>query len=102
MIDAVPADQLDDAVDALVQRMSGVPTNQLVMQKMMINQAYDNMGLQSTQNMAVLFDGITRHSPEDAGSSTSPRNTAFPRPSNGGTPAGSCPTAAARFRPSTR
>lgn len=64
VIDAVPADQLDDAVDALVQRMSGVPTNQLVMQKMMINQAYDNMGLQSTQNMAVLFDGITRHSPE--------------------------------------
>jgi enoyl-CoA hydratase len=34
------------------------------MQKMMINQAYDNMGLQTTQNLAVLFDGITRHSPE--------------------------------------
>lgn len=64
VIDAVPADRLDEAVDALVQRMSGVPINQLVMQKMMINQAYDNMGLQSTQNMAVLFDGITRHSPE--------------------------------------
>jgi enoyl-CoA hydratase len=44
--------------------MAGVPINQLVMQKLMINQAYDNMGLQSTQNMAVLFDGITRHSPE--------------------------------------
>ena len=64
VIDAVPEAELDDTVDHLVQRMSGVPTNQLVMQKMMINQAYDNMGLQSTQNMAVLFDGITRHSPE--------------------------------------
>lgn len=64
VIDAVPADELDSAVDTLVDRMSGVPTNQLVMQKMMINQAFDNMGLQSTQNMAVLFDGITRHSPE--------------------------------------
>ncbi|CAM3889916.1 crotonase/enoyl-CoA hydratase family protein [Tsukamurella ocularis] len=64
VIDAVPADELDATVERLVDRMAGVPTNQLVMQKLMINQAYDNMGLQSTQNMAVLFDGITRHSPE--------------------------------------
>jgi enoyl-CoA hydratase len=64
VIDAVPSDELDEAVERLVGRMAGVPINQLVMQKMMINQAYDNMGLQSTQNMAVLFDGITRHSPE--------------------------------------
>ena len=64
VIDAVPEEELEDAVEKLVDRMAGVPTNQLVMQKMMINQAYDNMGLQSTQNLAVLFDGITRHSPE--------------------------------------
>lgn len=64
VLDAVPEDELDAAVDALAERMAGVPINQLVMQKMMINQAYDNMGLQSTQNMAILFDGITRHSPE--------------------------------------
>lgn len=64
VVDAVPGDELDEAVERLVDRMAGVPINQLVMQKMMINQAYDNMGLQSTQNMAVLFDGITRHSPE--------------------------------------
>lgn len=64
VIDAVPADQLDAAVDRLVDRMAGIPINQLVMQKMMINQALDNMGLQSTQNLAILFDGITRHSPE--------------------------------------
>ncbi|MEU4311060.1 crotonase/enoyl-CoA hydratase family protein [Nocardia sp. NPDC024068] len=64
VIDAVPAAELDTAVEELVDRMAGIPTNQLVMQKMMINQAYDNMGLQTTQNLAVLFDGITRHSPE--------------------------------------
>jgi enoyl-CoA hydratase len=34
------------------------------MQKLMINQAYDNMGLQGTQLLATLFDGIARHSPE--------------------------------------
>lgn len=64
VIDAVPEAELDAAVEKLADRIAGVPINQLVMQKMMINQAYDNMGLQTTQNLAILFDGITRHSPE--------------------------------------
>ena len=63
---AVPRKDLDRAVDALAKRMAGVPKNQLMMQKLMINQAYENMGLASTQAMATLFDGITRHSPEGA------------------------------------
>ena len=62
--EAVPARELDAAVDALAQRMAGVPKNQLMMQKLMINQAYENMGLATTQMFATLFDGITRHSPE--------------------------------------
>jgi enoyl-CoA hydratase len=62
--DAVPAAKLDAAVESLAARMAGVPKNQLMMQKLMINQAYENMGMQTTQMMATLFDGITRHSPE--------------------------------------
>ena len=62
--ESVPADELDAAVEALADRMAAVPTNQLVMQKLMINQAYDNMGLQGTQLLATLFDGIARHTPE--------------------------------------
>lgn len=61
---AVPEAELDAEVETLARRMAGVPKNQLMMQKLMINQAYDNMGLESTQMMATLFDGITRHSPE--------------------------------------
>ncbi len=64
VLEAVPADQLDDRVEELADRMAGVPVNQLVMQKLMVNQAYDNMGLQGTQLLATVFDGITRHSPE--------------------------------------
>jgi enoyl-CoA hydratase len=64
VIDAVPAEELDDAVERLAGRMASVPANQLAMQKLMVNQALDNMGLQSTQTIATLFDGITRHSPE--------------------------------------
>ena len=61
---AVPRRLLDKTVDALARRMAGVPKNQLMMQKLMINQAYENMGLANTQMIATLFDGITRHSPE--------------------------------------
>jgi enoyl-CoA hydratase len=64
ILEAVPEAGLDAAVERLAQRMAGVPRNQLMMQKLMINQAYDNMGLANTQLIATVFDGITRHTPE--------------------------------------
>ena len=64
VVESVPAAELDEAVERLADRIAGVPINQLAMQKLMINQAFDNMGLQGTQVLATLFDGITRHSPE--------------------------------------
>jgi len=64
VIDAVPSRRLDERVDALAERMAGVPRNQLMMQKLMINQAIDAMGLANTQMIATVFDGITRHTPE--------------------------------------
>ena len=63
-LEAVAPGRLDAAVEELADRMAGMPTNQLVMQKLMVNQAYDNMGLSGTQTLATFFDGITRHSPE--------------------------------------
>ncbi len=62
--EAVPAAELEARVEALVQRMASVPKNQLMMQKLMVNQAYENMGMASTQLIATLFDGIARHTPE--------------------------------------
>jgi len=64
VFEAVPATDLDRTVDALAERMASVPKNQLMMQKLMINQAYENMGIANTQMIATLFDGITRHSAE--------------------------------------
>jgi enoyl-CoA hydratase len=64
VVESVPPGELDSKVEALTDRIASVPINQLAMQKLMINQAYDNMGLQGTQLLATLFDGITRHSPE--------------------------------------
>jgi enoyl-CoA hydratase len=62
--DAVPVAELDAAVQSLCDRIKGVPRNQLMMSKLVVNQAYENMGLASTQMLANFFDGIARHSPE--------------------------------------
>jgi enoyl-CoA hydratase len=63
-LEAVPADELDAAVARLVGRLRGVPRNQLMMTKTVVNQAYENMGLNNTQMFATFFDGVARHSPE--------------------------------------
>lgn len=62
--EAVPADRLDETVERLVSRIASVPRNQLIMHKMLVNQAYDHMGLGGTQMLATWFDGIARHTPE--------------------------------------
>ncbi|MCH8883698.1 MAG: crotonase/enoyl-CoA hydratase family protein [SAR324 cluster bacterium] len=64
VVDAVPLAELDARVEALADRMAGIPKNQLMMQKLVINQAFDNMGLANTQMIATFFDGVARHSPE--------------------------------------
>ena len=64
VLKAVPPDKLDEEVEDLAHRMASVPQNQLMMQKLMVNQALTNMGLHTTQMIATIFDGITRHSPE--------------------------------------
>ena len=59
-----PLARLDAVVKKLAERMAGVPKNQLMMHKLVINQAIEHMGLEQTQMFATVFDGITRHSPE--------------------------------------
>lgn len=63
-LEAVPLEDLDAAVGRLVGRLQGVPRNQLMMTKTVVNQAYENMGLNNTQMFATFFDGVARHSPE--------------------------------------
>ncbi|CAK9043598.1 3-hydroxypropionyl-coenzyme A dehydratase (3-hydroxypropionyl-CoA dehydratase) [Durusdinium trenchii] len=54
---------LDQRTEELAQRMSSIPRNQLIMQKMVINQSIE-ASMAATQRLATLFDGVTRHSPE--------------------------------------
>src|SRR5690606_34026632 len=58
VLKAGPASELDAEVGWLAERMASVPVNQLMMQKLVINQAIEAMGLKQTQMFATLFDGI--------------------------------------------
>ena len=62
--EAVPADELDAAALALAQRVALLPRNQLHMMKLLVNQAYEQMGLRVTQLIGTLLDGDARHTPE--------------------------------------
>jgi len=66
VLEAVPESELNSRVVALATRIAAVPKNQLMMVKLMVNQAVESMGLAQTQMFATLFDGIARHSPEGA------------------------------------
>ena len=74
---SVPADELDAEVERLAERMTSVPVNQLMMQKLVINQAIEAMGLSATQRLATVFDGITRHSPEGMAFKTRAENVGW-------------------------
>jgi enoyl-CoA hydratase len=44
--------------------LSRIPLSQLQAQKLIVNQAYDNMGLASTQTLGGILDGLMRNTPD--------------------------------------
>jgi enoyl-CoA hydratase len=61
---AAPANELDEAALGLARRVALLPANQLHMMKLLVNQAYEQMGLRVTQLLGTLLDGSARHTPE--------------------------------------
>jgi enoyl-CoA hydratase len=62
--EAVPAAELDAATMKLASRIAAVPRSHLAMHKLVVNQVMLAMGLEQSQQLATVFDGITRHNPE--------------------------------------
>ena len=60
----VEPDKLAEFVEAEAKRFRNIPANQLALNKLLINQAFENMGLRTTQLLGTLFDGVTRHTEE--------------------------------------
>jgi enoyl-CoA hydratase len=62
--ESAPAAELDAAFEALLERVARLPINQLVMHKLLVNQAVASQGLAATQALGTFFDGIARHTAE--------------------------------------
>ncbi len=61
---AVPFAELESTVRALAEELASVPSSQLAAMKLIVNQAYENMGLHSTQTLGPILDGLMRNTPD--------------------------------------
>jgi enoyl-CoA hydratase len=61
---AVPFERLEEEVRRCAQRLAALPLPQLAAMKLIVNQAYENMGLHSTQLLGPLLDGYMRNTAE--------------------------------------
>ena len=63
-VDAPPADQLDERTEELLERISRMPVNQLIMAKLALNSALLNQGVANSTMVSTVFDGVSRHTAE--------------------------------------
>ncbi|HUI25536.1 MAG TPA: crotonase/enoyl-CoA hydratase family protein [Candidatus Kryptonia bacterium] len=61
---AVPFEDLEAEVRRCAERLAQIPLSQLAAMKLIVNQAYENMGLHSTQTLGPILDGFMRNTPE--------------------------------------
>ncbi len=63
-VEAPPAEELDERVEVLLERIARMPLSQLLMMKLLVNQEVMGGALHSTQILGTVFDGIARHTAE--------------------------------------
>jgi enoyl-CoA hydratase len=63
-IEAPPPEELDERTEILAERIARVPVNQLAMMKLLVNQTLHAQGLDATQVLGTVFDGLARHTRE--------------------------------------
>ena len=61
---AVPFERLEAEVRERAELLATIPLSQLAAMKLIVNQAYENMGLASTQLLGPILDGLMRNTPE--------------------------------------
>ena len=62
--EAVPFDRLQERVGEIAADLASIPLSQLSAMKLIVNQAYENMGLASTQTLGPILDGLMRNTPD--------------------------------------
>jgi enoyl-CoA hydratase len=62
--EAVPFADLERTVAERAADLASLPSSQLAAMKLIVNQAYENMGLASTQRLGPILDGLMRNTPD--------------------------------------
>ena len=62
--ESVPFARLEARVAEIAAKLAIIPFSQLQAQKLIVNQAYENMGMASTQTLGVILDGLMRNTSE--------------------------------------
>ena len=61
---AMPFARLEAEVRERATQLAAIPLSQLAAMKLIVNQAYENMGLASTQLLGPVLDGLMRNTPQ--------------------------------------
>lgn len=61
---AVPFAELEATVRRTAEQLASIPASQLAAMKLVVNHAYENMGLASTQTLGPILDGLMRNTPD--------------------------------------
>ena len=61
---AVPFAELESTVRRTATQLASIPLSQLSAMKLIVNQAYENMGLAATQTLGPILDGLMRNTPD--------------------------------------
>jgi enoyl-CoA hydratase len=61
---SVPFERLEATVREQAERLASIPQSQLAAMKLIVNQAFENMGLASTQALGPVLDGLMRNTPD--------------------------------------
>jgi enoyl-CoA hydratase len=62
--EAVPFADLEATVAQRARELAGIPASQLAAMKLVVNQAYEHMGLAATQTLGPILDGLMRNTPD--------------------------------------
>jgi enoyl-CoA hydratase len=61
---SVPFERLEAEVAQWAEQLSTIPSSQLAAMKLVVNQAFENQGLHSTQVLGPILDGLMRNTPD--------------------------------------
>ncbi|MCP4960461.1 MAG: crotonase/enoyl-CoA hydratase family protein [Actinomycetia bacterium] len=65
--DAVPFERLEETVRERAEQLASIPASQLAAMKLVVNHAFENMGISSTQVLGPILDGLMRNTPDALG-----------------------------------